>query len=281
VSALELRKGLGPYPPSRCRLEPTIRRFALHWTFFDPGFSGRIKLSMIPSLLQQMPKPLGFGKTTKLQELSPLQRRRLVAIITELQVTAWLSEGEKREHHDSLVGMIAHLCLAAYHRVVVLWGRVRQLARSKKSKKRKARRAEIEARRKKEEEEEMSAVVGDRHWIMNAGKLATTYYPRGRVDPFWLGIGSGDFVTWEQVCVAVVNHMVPDVVPDERKGPRAFLARAIEASVAADNITQFCRFWMSAEYRREMQKMKRQKLKHNSKRLQPRKLQQQRRRNQK
>lgn len=46
----------------------------------------------------------------------------------------------------------------------------------------------MEAELKRQREEEMAHVVGDRHWVMNAGKLSTTYHPRGRVDPFWLGI---------------------------------------------------------------------------------------------
>lgn len=92
---------------------------------------------------------------------------------------------------------------------------------------------------------------------MNAGKLATTYHPRGRVNNFWLTIKTGEVVTFDQLVVAVISNMVPDVIPEERDAARANLHRAVRAAAAADAIAQFCRFCMTAELRRELQKSKR------------------------
>lgn len=59
-------------------------------------------------------------------------------------------------------------------------------------------------------------------------------------------------MTFEQLVVAAICNMVPDVVPRERDAARASVTRAVKATVAADTISQFCRWCMSAEARREM-----------------------------
>lgn len=56
-------------------------------------------------------------------------------------------------------------------------------------------------------------------------------------------------VTFEQLVVATICNMVPDVIPGERDAPRASVTRAVKATVAADTIAQFCRWCMSAESR--------------------------------
>ena len=41
--------------------------------------------------------------------------------------------------------------------------------------------------------------AAERLWQRNVGPLAATYAPRGRVDPFWLGLLTGTSVSFEQV----------------------------------------------------------------------------------
>ena len=41
--------------------------------------------------------------------------------------------------------------------------------------------------------------AAERLWQRNVGPLAATYAPRGRVDPFWLGLRTGTSVSFEQV----------------------------------------------------------------------------------
>lgn len=43
-------------------------------------------MSAVPGILQMLPKPLGFGKFNKMQPLSVLQRKKLIATLCELQV---------------------------------------------------------------------------------------------------------------------------------------------------------------------------------------------------
>jgi hypothetical protein len=41
--------------------------------------------------------------------------------------------------------------------------------------------------------------MGERFWLLNASDLGKTYYPAGKVDPFWLNIALGDTVSYTQV----------------------------------------------------------------------------------
>ena len=43
------------------------------------------------------------------------------------------------------------------------------------------------------------AAMGERFWLLNASVLGKTYYPAGKVDPFWLNIALGDTVSYTQV----------------------------------------------------------------------------------
>ena len=111
------RTTLGPYP--KIQIESELIKFTAHWTKFDPGSNGQMKVSIVPSfllqvgtrvklsmkntstsvlnytqlLLLQLPKPLGFGKKSKLQKLSDFQRSKSLAIQTELALVAGLCDG--------------------------------------------------------------------------------------------------------------------------------------------------------------------------------------------
>jgi hypothetical protein len=41
----------------------------------------------------QLPKPLGFGKASKLQQLTPFQQSKAVAVTAELAILAGLCDG--------------------------------------------------------------------------------------------------------------------------------------------------------------------------------------------
>ena len=85
------RSTLGPYP--HIRIESELKKFAEHWTKFDPGSTRKMKVSIVASFLLQLPKPLGFGKVSKLQKLSDFQREKSQTITTELAIIAGLSDG--------------------------------------------------------------------------------------------------------------------------------------------------------------------------------------------
>jgi hypothetical protein len=85
------RMTLGPYP--NIQIESELLKFSEHWTKFDPGSTGKMKVSIVPSFLLQLPKPLGFGKVSKLQKLSDFQRSKSLAIQTELAIVAGLCDG--------------------------------------------------------------------------------------------------------------------------------------------------------------------------------------------
>jgi hypothetical protein len=85
------RSTLGPYP--NIRIEGELIKFAQHWKKFDPGSTRKMKVSIVASFLLQLPKPLGFGKVSKLQKLSDFQRSKSQAITTELAIIAGLSDG--------------------------------------------------------------------------------------------------------------------------------------------------------------------------------------------
>jgi hypothetical protein len=85
------RSTLGPYP--NIRIESELKKFAQHWKNFDPGSTRKMKVSIVASFLLQLPKPLGFGKVSKLQKLSNFQRSKSQAITMELAIIAGLSDG--------------------------------------------------------------------------------------------------------------------------------------------------------------------------------------------
>ena len=85
------RTTLGPYP--KVQIESELLKFTAHWTKFDPGSTRKMKVSIVPSFLLQLPKPLGFGKVSKLQKLSDFQRSKSLAIQTELAIIAGLCDG--------------------------------------------------------------------------------------------------------------------------------------------------------------------------------------------
>jgi len=221
----KMKRGtLGPYP--RVIIEKELRTFGEHWQKFDPGSTRMMKVSIVHIFLLQLPKPLGFGKVSKLQKLSRFQRLKSIAITTELAVVAGLCDG-----------IVAGApVLFRIKKALQLFGRTLLqilLCCCMKRKKKKRKHAE-------EVEEIDYEAINDRLWLLQATSLGKTYYPAGRVDSFWRSLALGDTVTYEQVCTAVLAHMIPDYVSPERQLARAPLARAIRGVVNAVQIGDFC-----------------------------------------
>ena len=66
----------------------------------------------------------------------------------------------------------------------------------------------------------LCAAMGERFWLLNASMLGKTYYPAGKVDPFWLNIALGDTVSYTQVpkkpnliSVCQVLFLTPTLLP--------------------------------------------------------------------
>lgn len=249
--------GLGPYQANRVGMEKHVRMMAEHWESVDPGGTGRMKVSLVGLLLWMLPKPLGFGKRSKLQQLTEEQKLRLVAVTTELQLVAGL------EHKLYVVSFTQRV-----------WDRIKQFLRELRRRLFGAiccclpapaqnqpgkRKSTIEAFERTESEH---AAIGDRFWVENAGKLAPTYHPRGKVDSVWLHAPVGDTVTFEQVGSAVLAWMVPDALSPERLRAREELTRLVTASVSAARIRAFVHRCMTAEQRREAEAERRQQAWH-------------------
>jgi hypothetical protein len=91
----------------------------------------------VPALLQMLPKPLGFGKVTKMQPLTALQRKKLIATICELQICAGVAEGCKDDTHDSLLGKMAWIIVSVVNFIKAANARAKKiLIRTSKKKKR-------------------------------------------------------------------------------------------------------------------------------------------------
>jgi len=250
VAAVEFvaakRAGLGPFSARRVCVEDALQGFADHWRLFDPASTGRMKMALVPLLLRQLPRPLGFARRSKLQPLTAIQQAQQERIVAELQVVAGICE-RLTPTHLSWAGALGavrrgifRLCCPC---LVSRGGGARR--------KRAAKPVEVEAAvRAAGPDEDELRVEADRFWLVNAGKLARTYAPQGRVRAFIASLACGESVSYEQVASAVLATKVPDLLSDERRAARRPLDEAIDAVLAAHKIARFIRFWQTADERR-------------------------------
>ena len=207
-----------------------------------------MKVSIVPSFLVQLPKPLGFGKVSKLQKLSDFQRQRTLAITTELALISGLCDGL---HTDTPVMTRVKMALELLRQVAI---KVLCFCFLRRTKKKKKTVEEVDDEPVDYED------MGDRFWLLNASPLQRTYYPAGRVDPFWLNISLGETVSFEQVCTTVLAQMVPDYLSPERQEARAPLTKAVTGVLKSVQIAHFCRRCLASEDSRQAAINRRQRM---------------------
>ena len=227
------RSTLGPFP--NIQIETELRKFSKHWTAFDPGGTRKMKVSIVPSFLLQLPKPLGFGKISKMQKLSGFQRTKSLSICTELSIVAGLCDGIAKGSPVLLrIKQVARFVWRTFLKVICCCIRGRKKKRQK-------------ATGPQEEENVDYEAASARLFLLNSGNMGKSYYPEGHVDPFWLNIALGETVSYEQVLTAVLAHMIPDYLSAERLEARANLHKAITGVVRSVQIATFCRRCINAD----------------------------------